>query len=96
MTRRSRTGFFIFLNMAPISWSSKKQSTIETSTFGAECMSMKVAMETAQVIRYKICMRGVPLTEPTYMYGDNMSVIHNTQRPESTLKKNPTPFVIMQ
>ena len=24
---------------------------------------------------------------PSYIYGDNMSVIHNTQRPESTLKK---------
>ena len=32
-------------------------------------------------------MMGVPLTGPTYVYGDNMSVIHNTQRPESVLKK---------
>jgi len=24
---------------------------------------------------------------PSYIYGDNMSVIHNTQRPELTLKK---------
>ena len=30
---------------------------------------------------------GVPLTGPSYIYGDNMSVITNTQRPESTLKK---------
>ena len=30
---------------------------------------------------------GVPLDEPTWTYGDNMSVIHNTQTPESTLKK---------
>ena len=30
---------------------------------------------------------GVPLTGPSYIYGDNMSVIHNTQRPESVLKK---------
>ena len=32
-------------------------------------------------------MMGVPLTGPSYIYGDNMSVIHNTQRPESVLKK---------
>ena len=32
-------------------------------------------------------MMGVPISGPTYMYGDNMSVIHNTQKPESTLKK---------
>ena len=30
---------------------------------------------------------GVPISGPPYIYGDNMSVIHNTQRPESTLKK---------
>jgi len=30
---------------------------------------------------------GVELTGPSYVYGDNMSVIHNTQRPESVLKK---------
>ena len=30
---------------------------------------------------------GVELTGPSYIYGDNMSVIHNTQNPESTLKK---------
>ena len=30
---------------------------------------------------------GVPLSGPTYTYGHNMSVIHNTQRPESTLTK---------
>jgi hypothetical protein len=35
----------------------------------------------------KLRMMGVPLREPTYILGDNMSVIHNTQRPESVLKK---------
>jgi hypothetical protein len=29
----------------------------------------------------------VTLIGPTYVYGDNMSVVHNTQRPESVLKK---------
>ncbi len=29
----------------------------------------------------------VPIAGPTYIYGDNMSVIHNTQQPESTLTK---------
>lgn len=32
-------------------------------------------------------MMGVPISGPTCAYGDNMSVIHNIQRPESTLKK---------
>ena len=86
-TRRSRTGYFVFLNMAPINWISKKQPTIETSVFGAEFVAMKNGMECLRGIRYKLRMMGVPIAGPTYIYGDNMSVIHNTQRPESTLKK---------
>jgi hypothetical protein len=30
---------------------------------------------------------GVQVNGPSYIYGDNMSVIHNTQQPELTLKK---------
>ena len=30
---------------------------------------------------------GVPIWGPLLIYGDNMYVIHNTQQPESTLKK---------
>jgi hypothetical protein len=40
-TRRSRTGFIIFCNLAPIIWLSKQQGTIETSVFGAEFVAMK-------------------------------------------------------
>ena len=32
-------------------------------------------------------MMGVEVCGPTYIYGDNMSVIHNTSTPESMLKK---------
>ena len=32
-------------------------------------------------------MMGVPIWGPSLIYSDNMSVIHNTQQPESTLKK---------
>ena len=86
-TRRSRTGFFIFLNSAVITWMSKRQPTIETSVFGAEFVAMKQGVETLRGIRYKLRMMGVPISGPSFVYGDNMSVIHNTQRPESTLRK---------
>ena len=87
MTRRSRSGFLIYMNMAPIVWSSKKQSTIETSVFGAESVALKNGMEVLRGLHYKLRMMGVRLSGPSFVYGDNMSVIHNTQRPESTLKK---------
>ena len=87
LTRRSRTGFFIFLNMAPVIWFSKRQPTVETSVFGAEFVAMKNGMETLRGLRYKLRMMGVQLSGPSFAYGDNMSVIHNTQRPESMLRK---------
>ena len=78
VTRKSRAGFFIFINMSLVSWYSKKQSTIRTSDFGAEFVAMKVAMETVRGLRYKLSMMGIPLEVYTYMYGDSMSVLHNT------------------
>ena len=39
--RRSRTGYLVFMNMAPVVWYSKKQATIETSVFGAEFVALK-------------------------------------------------------
>ena len=32
-------------------------------------------------------MMGIPIEGPSYIYVDNMSVIHNTQQPESTISK---------
>eukprot|EP00978_Attheya_sp_CCMP212_P005090 scaffold11251_cov50-Attheya_sp.AAC.1 len=80
LTRRSRTGYLIYLNMSSVAWQSKKQATVESSVFGAEFVVMKVGMEMCHGLRYKLRMMGVPISGPTYIYGDNMSVlIHNTQ-----------------
>jgi hypothetical protein len=38
-------------------------------------------------LRYKIRMMGIPLSGPRYIYGDNMSQVTNSSRPEPTLKK---------
>jgi hypothetical protein len=86
-TRRSRTGFVIYLNMAPIVWFSKRQPTVESSVFGAEFVATKNGIETCRGLRYKLIMMGVALSGPIFVYGDNMSVVHNTQRPDSVLKK---------
>jgi hypothetical protein len=86
-TRHSRTGFVIYLNMAPNVWFSKRQPTVESSFFGAEFVAMKNGIETCRGLRYKLLMMGVALSGPTFVYGENMSVVHNTQRPDSVLKK---------
>ena len=87
VTRRSRTGFIIFLNSAPIYWISKKQTLCEKSSFGSDFCAMKQAIEYVRGLRYKIRMMGIPVDEPAFIFGDNQSVLANTTMPESTLKK---------
>jgi hypothetical protein len=86
-TRRSRTGFVIYLNMAPILWFSKRHPTVESSVFGDEFVTMKNGIITCRGLSYKLRMMGVAFDGSTYIYGDKMYVVHNTQRPESDLKK---------
>jgi hypothetical protein len=73
--------------MAPIVWFSKCQQTVESSVFGAEFVAIKNGIETCRGLRYKLRMMDVSLSGPTYVYGDNISVVQNTQRSESVLKK---------
>ena len=87
LTGCSRTGFIVLLNGAPIYWSSKKQTSCETSTFGSEFVAMKQATEYIRGLRYKLRMMGITVDEPVFDFGDNQSVLANTTAPGSTLKK---------
>ena len=85
--RLSRTEFMIFMNIAMINWHTKKQATFEGAVFGDEFVAMKQGVEALRGNRFKLQMTGVKIDGPTYVYGDNTSVIHNTSKPESVLKK---------
>jgi hypothetical protein len=87
MTRRSRTGFLVYLNRAPIYWNSKKQAGVETSSFGSDFIAMKKCTEYVCGLCYKLRMMGIACEGPTLIYGDKQSVLFNTTIPESTLKK---------
>ena len=85
--RRSQTGVPIFCNKAHIHWYSKRQPSVEASTFGAEFRAMKIAVELTEALRYKLRMFGVPIDGPTSVFCDNEAVHKNTVLPESTLNK---------
>ena len=87
VTRRSHTGILIFLNMALVSWFSKKQNTVESSTFGSEFIAMRIAVEKVKALRYKLRMMGVPIDGPANVFADNDSVVKSSMNPESTLNK---------
>ena len=87
ITRRSRTGVLIYLNAAPILWYSKKQNTVETSTFGSEFVAMRQAFEMIKALNYKLRMFGIPIEGPASIYCDNNAVVLNCSNPESVLRK---------
>jgi hypothetical protein len=71
MTQKSRTGFLVFLNSAPIYWMSKKQASVETSSFGSEFCVMKRCAEYVRGLRYKLRMMGISLvgSQPLFKVG---------------------------
>ena len=87
VTMRSHTGIFITLNNAPVAWYSKRQNTVESSTFGSEFVALRVATEMCQAMRYKLRMFGVAIDGPTSVMCDNQSVQKNVSIPTSQLGK---------
>ncbi len=68
-------------------WYSKRQNTVETSTFGSEYIATRIAVELIEGLRYKLRMLGIPIEGPANVYCDNNSVVINSSKPESVLKK---------
>ena len=87
MTCRSQTVILIFVNKAPIISFSKRQNTVENSTFGSKFTAMNNAVELVEALRYKLRMFGVPIEGQTNVFCDNDSVYNNVSTPESVLKK---------
>ena len=87
VTRRSQTGILIFCNRSPTVWHSKRQNSVEVSTFGSEFMALKNAIELIKGLRYKLRMFGVPIEGPTNIFCDNEAVYKNASTPESVLSK---------
>jgi hypothetical protein len=88
VTRRSRIGVLLYLNKSPILWYSKKQNSVETSTFGSEFSALRTAMELTKSMRLKLRMMGIPLDGQAHFRVNNMLVVHNMTNPGSMLKKN--------
>ena len=85
--RRSQTGILIFINKAPVICYSKRQNSVETSTFGSEFTAMEQAVELIKSLRYKIRMFGIPMEGPANIYCDNEAVYKDVSIPTSVLNK---------
>ena len=68
--RRSQTGILIFINKAPVICYSKRQNSVETSTFGSEFTAMKQCCEYLRDLVYKLRMMGILCEGPVYIEAD--------------------------
>ena len=72
---RLRSDFLIHVNTTLLQWFAKKQFTVETSVFDAEFVAMKQGIDASTGLRCKLRIMGIPISGPSYIYGDNISVV---------------------
>jgi hypothetical protein len=78
--RKSTTGYVIFLNNNPVSWRSKKQTTIALSTCEAEFMALADAISETLYIKSLVGELGGK-QNPAIVYEDNQAAIALAKNP---------------
>ncbi|CAL9006485.1 unnamed protein product, partial [Prunus brigantina] len=74
-TRRSTTGFVVYLGSNPVSWQSKKQGSVSRSSTEAEYKALANASADVVWIRQLLVDLHVYLSEPPILYCDNLSAL---------------------
>ena len=90
LTGRSVTGILHLINQTPIDFFTKKQATVETATYGSEFLAARTCVEQVIDIRTTLRYLGVPIEGPSYMFGDNQSVVGSSTTPDAKLHKRHT------
>ena len=83
---QSQTGIILYGNSSPLIWYSKPQNTVESSTFGAKVVALRIAMELITSFCYKLQMFGILLEGPANVFCDNEAVYQNMSVVELKLK----------
>ena len=81
ITRRSTSGYCIYLGSNCISWSSKKEPIVARSSSEAEYRAMAVATAEITWIIFLLRDIGVRLHHPPQLFSDNLSALYMTVNP---------------
>ena len=83
----SVTACLHFVNQTPFDWYCKKQSTVETATYGAESTAARTSIEQMRANKMTFMYLGVPIVGPSVLFGDNRTVVDSGTIPYAKLKK---------
>jgi hypothetical protein len=87
VTGRPMSGTIHFFNESPVISFCKKQQTVETATYGSEFKVARQAVQQIIDLHYTLCMMGILLDGPSWMFGENESVITSSTSLHSILNK---------
>ena len=87
LKRLSHNGIIIYIQNSPITWFSKRQNTVDTSSFGSEFIALNITTEITEYLRYKLRTLTVPIDGPADFFCDNKSVVIKLSVPGSVLSK---------
>ena len=80
-SRRSVTGYVMLLGNSPVSWKSKKQSTVSRSSSEAEYRAMSAAASEVTWLVKLLEELGVTDLKPITLHCDNQSALHIAKNP---------------
>jgi len=80
-TRRSLSAYVLYLGDTPISWKTKKQDTVSSSSAEAEYRAMAYTLKEIKWLKALMTTLGVDHTQPILLFCDSQAAIHIAANP---------------